>query len=204
MSPNGELRVSIARIWPRFKRRKFPVRKTKRLSIIVEQNRSRRRLRVRHNPIDDSRNARFRAEMFKSPAAKTPRARCFRSRPQIATRRFKQTDKTIIDDSRRIAFVENLKPHAVKPRQARRASPATDNRLLFEQSRKPNSAATRRPPSTGQFDTAPAPPPRTNKSRDTLTVYPMNSSQILQCRRKIEFRTKFSPVPKRLTSLCSK
>jgi hypothetical protein len=55
--------------------------------------------------------------MFKPPAVKTRRAAFFGSRPQITACRFKQTDKTIIDDARRIAFVENREPHSVKPRQ---------------------------------------------------------------------------------------
>lgn len=48
---------------------------------------------------------------------KTRRSAFFGSRPQISACRFKQTDKTIIDDARRIAFVENRKPRTVKPRQ---------------------------------------------------------------------------------------
>jgi hypothetical protein len=41
----------------------------------------------------------------------------FGSRPQISIRGFKQTDKTIIDYARRIAFIENRESRAVKPRQ---------------------------------------------------------------------------------------
>ncbi len=72
---------------------------------------------VRLNPNHAARNARVRAEMFKPPAVKTRRAAFFGSRPQISACRFKQTDKTIIDDARRIAFVKNRKSHTVKPRQ---------------------------------------------------------------------------------------
>ena len=58
----------------------------------------------------------------------------------------------------------------------------------FEQSRKPNSAAARRPPSNGQFDTAPLPPSGKSKDTNTVIIFSINQSQILTSQRKIKFQ----------------
>jgi hypothetical protein len=56
--------------------------------------------------------------MAKTPVVIADDAAFFSSRPQIAVCGLKQTDKPIIDDARRIAFVENRKPHP-SPRNVR-------------------------------------------------------------------------------------
>src|SRR6476660_5011208 len=73
--------------------------------------------RRRFNGVNLPRSALIRAEMFKPPAAETRRAARFRSRPQITVSSFEQTDKTIIDDARRIAFVKNRKSRTIEPRE---------------------------------------------------------------------------------------
>ncbi len=58
------------------------------------------------------------AEMAETPVVITNNSALLCSCPQIAVRGFKQTGETIIDDARRIVFVENREFYAIKPRQS--------------------------------------------------------------------------------------
>jgi hypothetical protein len=126
----------------------------------------------------------FDAVAGKSPLTVTHDAAFFGSRPQISVSGFKQTDKTIIDDARRIAFVKDRETARRQTAPARPRSPATDNRRGFELFRKPNSAAARRPPSNGQTDTAPLPPVTHKQKQKHSNNFFDNSSQVLRRQRK--------------------
>ena len=111
--PRGDASL-FGKICPRVERRKFPVRKMNRLRFGRENHHV--AVRVAAHPTYPQ-SAFAHAITAKMPFVQTHDAAFLRPRPQIPLRVFKQSDKTIIDDARRIAFVENRKPRSVKPRQ---------------------------------------------------------------------------------------